>query len=65
MNCIKVGDDDVHSEFHKKLEKEGKLTKKLDEKYYEDLRKSILYWDGEKFVNYPTMNRRYLQIASK
>jgi len=65
MNCIKVGDDDVHSEFHKKLEKEGKLTKKLDEKYYEDLRKSILYWDGEKIVNYPTMNRKYKPILAE
>lgn len=63
MNCVKVGDD-VTTALHQKLEKEGKLTKKLDEQYYEDLRKQILYWDGEKFVNYTAMNRNYKPISA-
>jgi hypothetical protein len=50
---------------HQKLEAEGKLTKKLDKQYYEDLRKRVLYWDGEKFVKEPTMNKNYLKAAHK
>ena len=50
---------------HQKLEAEGKLTKKLDKQYYEDLRKRVLYLDGEKFVKEPTMNKNYLKAAHK
>jgi len=28
--------------------------------YWNALRDSVLYWDGEKFVHTPTMNKRYL-----
>lgn len=59
MNCVKVSDDDKFTALHQKLEAEGKLTKKLDKQYYEDLRKSVLYWDGEKFLKEPTMNKNY------
>ena len=50
---------------HQKLEAEGKLTKKLDKQYYEDLRKNVLYWDGEKFVIEPTLNQNYLKAVQK
>lgn len=36
--------------------KKGLLKKKLDEDYYNALRDSIEYWDGDKFVNYSTKN---------
>lgn len=34
-------------------------ARKLDNQYYEDLRKSILYWDGEKFVDNPTITLKF------
>ena len=65
MNCVKIGDDDKLTALHQKLEADGKLTKKLDKQYYEDLRKNVLYWDGEKFVKEPTMNKNYIkQVVS-
>jgi len=63
-NCVKVGEDDKFTTLHQKLEAEGKLTKKLDKQYYEDLRKGVLYWNGEKFVKEPTMNKNYLQMKA-
>ncbi len=39
----------------------GKIQPIKDWKAYEDsLRKEIRFWDGDKFVNYPTMNKYYL-----
>ncbi len=60
MNCVKVGEDDKFTALHQKLEAEGKLTKKLNKQYYEDLRKNVLYWNGVKFVKELTVNRNYL-----
>ncbi|MBI5476360.1 MAG: hypothetical protein HY964_06455 [Ignavibacteriales bacterium] len=37
----------------------GKLKKSLIPEHLEELKKSILYWDGEKFQNTPTRNKLY------
>lgn len=63
MRCSSVSDTDPFTNLHHKLEAEGKLTKRLDAEYYEDLRKGVRYWDGEKFVNTPTVNKRYFGTA--
>ncbi len=62
LSCVKVkaGDDFVN--YHSRLEKEGKVTKKLDAQYLEELRRGVEYWDGEKFVKEPTMNKKYSSI---
>ncbi|MBI4810960.1 MAG: hypothetical protein HY800_05885 [Ignavibacteriales bacterium] len=44
---------------HNKLEKEGKLKQTYNQAYLKSLKDSIKYWDGEKFVNTPTMNKKY------
>jgi hypothetical protein len=44
---------------HEKLKKEGKITSTFDEDYRQNLLNSIQYWDGEKFVHTPTMNKGY------
>jgi hypothetical protein len=59
MKCIRVEGEDTFINLHRRLEAEGKLTRKLDAQYYEELRQSVLYWDGEKFVKEPTMNKYY------
>lgn len=35
----------------------GKLTVPLDSNYWNSLKDSVLYWDGDKYVNYPAKNR--------
>ena len=62
LNCVNVKLGDDFTSYHSRLEKEGKLTKKLDAQYFEDLRRGVEYWDGEKFVKEVTMNRKYLSI---
>jgi hypothetical protein len=65
MNCVKVRVADQFADIHRRLEKQGKLKKKIDQKYLEDLRKGVQYWDGEKFVKEPTMNQRYVEAMAK
>ena len=64
IECTQVDGEDHFVALHQRLEKEGKLTKKLDAQYYEDLRRGVLYWDGEKFVNRATRNSFYTKFAS-
>lgn len=41
----------------------GMLKESLIPNYINSLKDSVLYWDGEKFVNTPTMNKKY-QISN-
>ncbi len=59
MRCVRVEGEDTFINLHHRLEAEGKLTRKLDAQYYEELRQGVLYWDGDKFVKEPTMNKYY------
>jgi hypothetical protein len=59
MRCIEVRGGDEFVDLHRSLEKEGRIKTKLDANYFEVLRREVQYWDGEKFVKEPTMNRRY------
>jgi len=61
MKCIRVIPNDDFILFHRRMEAEGKLSKKIDDKYLEELRQGFQYWNGEKFVHEPTMNKRYLE----
>jgi hypothetical protein len=63
LNCAKVKAGDDFTNIHLRMEKEGKLSKRIDAKYLEELRRGVQYWDGEKFVREPTMNKRYLDTA--
>jgi hypothetical protein len=64
MNCIKVVADDKFLTFHNQLEAIGKLRSKVDERYLDEMRKGIQYWDGEKFVNTPTKNSLYTKSVN-
>jgi hypothetical protein len=61
LACNGVDGEDLFVAFHKKLEAEGKLTRKLDAEYWEEQRRGVRYWDGERFTATPTLNKRYLQ----
>ena len=65
VECTKLNDEDQFVRVHQRLEEEGKLTKKLNVQYYEELRQGVQYWDGEKFVHEPTMNKRYLEAKKE
>ncbi|MBI4547319.1 MAG: VCBS repeat-containing protein [Ignavibacteriae bacterium] len=62
LECTRVDASDPFLMLHRRLEAEGKLTRKVDTRYLEELRRSVLYWDGEKFVNTPTMNKKYAKL---
>ncbi len=62
LNCLKATPTDDFKVFHRRMEAEGKLTKKVDEHYSEELRQGVQYWDGKKFVHEPTMNKRYREM---
>ncbi len=51
---------------YKELIEQGKIQPIQDWIAYEDsLRKEIKFWDGDKFVNYPTINKYYLQAKAQ
>ncbi|HTY36744.1 MAG TPA: hypothetical protein VMH23_06520 [Bacteroidota bacterium] len=60
MNCTKVRPGDEFGEIHRRFEREGRVRNKLDTEYFETLRRGLLYWDGERFVKEPTMNKKYV-----
>lgn len=45
------------------LYEKGVFKEPLDSNYFQNLKNSILYWDGDKFVNYPTKNKYYTPDA--
>lgn len=41
---------------HRELRAAGKISSELNDAYYENLKKGILYWDGTQWTSTPTMN---------
>lgn len=66
LNVLHV---ETSSEFDTKyqmLVKEGKLKPITDwKKFKNKLISNVRWWDGDKFVNYPTMNKYYLQAKAE
>lgn len=65
MRCVRVTGNDYFDDAHRKLEAAGKLTKKLNEQYYEELRQGVRYWDGAEFVKEPAINEKYKILSKK
>jgi hypothetical protein len=42
---------------HERLEKEGKLIRKLTTEYWKELKEAVRYWDGEGFVSYSGLRK--------
>ena len=59
MQVISVLVGDPFKKTYQRFVDEGKIAHPLTPAYTENLKNSVLYWDGEKFVNRPTMNRLY------
>lgn len=63
MNCIGVKAGDDFTSIHVEWEKSGRVKNRLDRHYFDQLRRGVLYWDGERFVSNPSMNKGYLEPA--
>jgi hypothetical protein len=65
MKPIDFSTGDAYDVLTEKLFEEGKIDRIPDYKYFNEVySKTIQYWDGNKFINEPTMNKRY-KIALK
>ncbi len=64
LKCNRVEDSNEFTVLHNKYRSEGKLSKSLNDAYWKELLRDVQYWDGEKFVSTPTMNKRYLSAIS-
>jgi len=42
---------------HREFKAAGKISSELNDAYYENLKKGVLYWDGTQWTSTPTMNR--------
>ena len=64
LTCVRLLGNDYFVAAHKKLLEEGKTNVSL-EKQYEILKQGLRYWDWGKFVEKPTINRRYTETSKK
>lgn len=64
MKCTNVLASDSFVQLHRRLEAEGKIKIVADAHYFEKLRQGVLYWNGEKFVHEPTMNKLYVKAMT-
>ena len=60
LHCTDVRTSDSFTAAHQKLERDGKLSSHIDAKYLEALRRGVMYWDGDKFVDRVTVNKHYI-----
>ena len=54
MTCVRVRGSDHFTAVHKRYESQGRITNVLNDAYYENLRRNVLYWDGRQFAKRPT-----------
>jgi hypothetical protein len=59
IKSISAGDGFVKANDY--MLKNGIIQQSLIPKYISQLKDSVLYWDGDRFLNTPTSNTRYLQ----
>ncbi len=65
LKFIHPASDNNYDHYYRKLTK-GKKIPEIDQNtYLQELGKQIQYWDGDKFVNYPTLNKRYLEAVAE
>ncbi|MBI3193632.1 MAG: VCBS repeat-containing protein [Ignavibacteriae bacterium] len=65
MQCVNLYASEPNLFFYRKLEHEELSLKKIDTSYLEDMKRSVRYWDGEQFINEPTMNKRYVAVSQR
>ena len=64
MKAVEVITSSAYDDLHALLLKKDAISSKLGRVYTQNLLDRIEYWDGDKYVNTPTRNRRYLKSAA-
>lgn len=59
------GTHDDYDLMAEKLQREGRLCRMPDFAYFEEYRKTMLYWDGAAWRNEPVMNKWYLKARGE
>ncbi len=64
LSVDRIMADDTVIRIGKLLHKQGKLAAAVTNASFSSLKDSLLFWDGDRFVNTPTMNRNYKNPAA-
>lgn len=64
MNAREVRSSHGFQILHENARRAGKVSSVLDAAYFENLRRSVLYWNGAEWVNTHAMNQRGGQILN-
>ena len=51
MTCVRVRASDHFTAIHNRYEQQGRFSSSLNDDYFDQLRKDILYWNGRQLVN--------------
>lgn len=62
MICKHISATTFYNENYNIFYKQGLVSKPLDTNYFEELKNEILYWDGDKFVKFPTKNKYFINF---
>ncbi|MBM3203917.1 adenylate/guanylate cyclase domain-containing protein [Candidatus Woesearchaeota archaeon] len=65
MKILEVKSTQSNFQIRNQFINERKVQGIIDQNYLNDLKKRVQYWDGEKFVYTPTMNKNYVEAIKK
>jgi hypothetical protein len=58
------GTGDCYDLIAEKLFREGRISRMPDYAYFEEYKKTMMYWDGEGWQTWPVMNRHYVEALN-
>ncbi|MBM4166676.1 MAG: hypothetical protein FJ218_07155 [Ignavibacteria bacterium] len=61
MQLVDIAPGDQTLATFKRLTEEKRIHFALDTHFWNEVKNSLRYWDGEKFISEPTMNKKYLE----
>lgn len=65
LSIKNINTNDQFAKLSKMLLDEGLINILPDNIYFQEFKKEILYWDGDTWINYPAMNKRYIEALNK
>lgn len=57
ISVIAVKGSDYFRNRHRELKVDQKIKRRINEAYYENLKKGVLYWNGREWTTNPSLNR--------
>ncbi|MAT38159.1 MAG: hypothetical protein CL946_01000 [Ectothiorhodospiraceae bacterium] len=61
MKLLSIQTSSTYDKLYRAAMKSGFTSRQLGKTYFDSLKTHVEWWDGEKFINTPTMNKRYLE----